>query len=56
MEMEYANGGSLIQLMQYHLMKKRLLSVKDVWMIFLQILKGVDGSAIRFVLFYFGFV
>jgi serine/threonine protein kinase len=42
-EMEYANGGSLIQLMQYCLIKKKLLDEKVVWDVFLHILIGLNG-------------
>jgi serine/threonine protein kinase len=42
-EMEYANGGSLSDLIRYQLIKKKLLRVEDVWILFLQVLKGIDG-------------
>lgn len=42
-EMEYANGGSLNDLVHYQLMKMKLLPVKDVWIIFCLLLKGING-------------
>jgi serine/threonine protein kinase len=38
-EMEYANGGSLAQLMQYHLIKMEVLPYKELLLIFFLILK-----------------
>jgi serine/threonine protein kinase len=42
-EMEYVGCGSLLDLFRNCLSKKTLLSSEDVWIIFLQLLKGIDG-------------
>ena len=55
-EMEYANGGSLTNLMQFQSMKMELLSIHDVWVIFLQLLKGVNGYYFHFSLFFINLI
>jgi serine/threonine protein kinase len=44
-EMDYANGGSLSELIKYYYQKKDLLPYKDLWIIFVLILKGLNGLA-----------
>jgi serine/threonine protein kinase len=42
-EMEYCNGKRLTDLMHYQLLKKELLPCREVWKIFLLLLKGING-------------
>jgi serine/threonine protein kinase len=56
-EMECAEGGNLLDLLKWCLYKRKVLSFKSIWMIFIQLLKGIDGIYIFiFILFYFYFI
>jgi serine/threonine protein kinase len=51
-EMEYARGGTLMDLIDFQKSKKKLLSLQDVWILFLFILEGINGiSNSLFILF-----
>jgi serine/threonine protein kinase len=43
-EMEYVNGGTLLDLFKYCLKENKFLPLKDVWILFLELLKGIDGT------------
>ncbi|GHU23269.1 hypothetical protein FACS189472_16270 [Alphaproteobacteria bacterium] len=42
-EMEYADGGTLLDLIEYQISEKKLLSTIQIWKIFLRLLLGMDG-------------
>jgi serine/threonine protein kinase len=42
-EMEYMDNGSLFDLIRCHLKKNQFLSFRNIWIVFLQLLKGIDG-------------
>jgi serine/threonine protein kinase len=42
-EMEFANGGSLLNLIEHHLKIQKMMSFKDIWLIFIRLLKGIDS-------------
>jgi serine/threonine protein kinase len=42
-EIEYCNGKRLTDLIHYQLLKKELLPCREVWKIFLLLLKGING-------------
>jgi serine/threonine protein kinase len=54
-EMEYANGGTLFDFVKYHLKLRKLISWKDIWIILIRLLKGINGLFV-FSLFSFIFV
>ena len=41
-EMEFANGGSLLNLVEHYLKIQKMIPFKDMWLIFIRLLKGID--------------